>query len=724
MQFKSFLPLVAFMIFAYGARAEHLVGGEIFYECLGNDEYQITLKVYRDCYSSGAPFDSPANLAIYNSSGDLVSTLQAAYTGSQQLEVIISNPCLQAPPEVCVEEAIYTVNANLPFLDGGYHIAYQRCCRNQSIVNLINPDAQGSTYYVEIPEIALNSCNSSPSFNNFPPLALCIGDQIGFDHAASDLDSDQLVYSLCTPFHGGTQIDAMPIPPSGPPYSYIDWGAGYSSNYPIDASQQLTIDPTTGWLDGVPSQVGQYVVGVCVEEFRNGQLLSVNKRDFQFNVVNCESNIAAIIPAQDSFHDPCDGLEVDFGNSSINAQYYHWDFGVSGMQIDTSDIETPNFLFPDTGSYSVTLIANPGYPCADTTIDIVTVYNDVTVEIQSSGELCFDVNEIDFEATGQFGSGATFYWEFEDASPEFSTDQNPQNIVFDTLGTFNVSVIVVEHICSDETDGTIQTYPRPDAYFNQDSLAGCAPLGVLLIDSSFSATDYLIEWNLGDGNLAFGSRVLHEYVSPGFYDLELTIWTASGCIDTVSYSIPNAIEVYPVPGGILNAEPDTQFIFDPSFEFDGSQSSAISCQLFPGDGMALSNTSQDCWFEYFYSDTGNFEAIMIFTDDNGCISSDTVTVRVEPEVRFWIPNAFTPNEDRINDTWGPKAFGFGEYEIWVYDRWGKLMFHSLDPLEKWNGTYNNQSNHKPVLGVYSYRILALSVKNQNLKESGHVTILK
>jgi gliding motility-associated-like protein len=115
---------------------------------------------------------------------------------------------------------------------------------------------------------------------------------------------------------------------------------------------------------------------------------------------------------------------------------------------------------------------------------------------------------------------------------------------------------------------------------------------------------------------------------------------------------------------------------------------------------------------------------MIFTDDNGCISSDTVTVRVEPEVRFWIPNAFTPNEDRINDTWGPKAFGFGEYELWVYDRWGKLMFHSLDPFEKWNGTYNNQSNHKPVFGVYSYRILALSVKNQTLKESGHVTILK
>ena len=89
-----------------------------------------------------------------------------------------------------------------------------------------------------------------------------------------------------------------------------------------------------------------------------------------------------------------------------------------------------------------------------------------------------------------------------------------------------------------------------------------------------------------------------------------------------------------------------------------------------------------------------------------------------------MPNAFTPNDDRLNDEWGPKAFGFSEYEIWVFDRWGKMMFHSTDPFEKWNGRLNNESNHEPVLGVYSYRILARSVKNTVIKEFGHVTILK
>jgi gliding motility-associated-like protein len=704
--------------------AAHLVGGEIFYECLGGDQYRITLRIYRDCYTvTGAEFDNPANIAIYDSGGDLIDNLQAPFTGSQQLPVIINNPCLQAPPDVCVEEAVYTVTTTLPFLFGGYHIAYQRCCRNPTIVNLVNPDDLGSTYYVHVPEEALNTCNSSPYYNEFPPLALCIGDQLSFDHSATDADGDQLVYSLCTPYHGGDDINPMPVPALGPPYSSIIWSGGYGSGYPLDASPQLSIDPTTGLLTGVPTQSGQYVVGVCVEEYRDGQLISSNTRDFQFNVVNCSSNIAAIIPPQPTFHDPCDGLEVDFGNQSINAQYYHWDFGVASLVDDTSNIEDPIYTYPDTGSYEVTLVANPGFPCADTTVDVIQVYNDVSVEILLDGEQCFDVNSINFQPVGDFGSGATFFWEFEGANIQTSTEMSPQNVVFDAVGEFEISVSVTEAICSDQTTTTVQMYPRPEAYFVGESFDGCAPLGVLFSDSSYAATPHQSLWQFSDGAMLEGARVFHAFLEEGTYDVQLTVWTETGCVDTATYFLADAITVWPVPSSELTVDPDTQFIFNPVFEFEGA-SDATDCVLYPGDGIELSDQMPNCMFEHFYTDTGNFEAIMFFTDVNGCISSDTVMVRVEPEVRFWVPNAFTPNDDRINDTWGPKAFGFSEYEIWVYDRWGKLMFHSEDPFEKWNGRLDNQSNHDPVLGVYSYRILARSVKNTVIKESGHVTILR
>lgn len=708
----------------FSAKASHLVGGEIYYTCLGNNQYQITLKVYRDCNTVvGAEYDNPAYIGIFNSSGVLVEQLAAPFNGSEELPVIIDNPCLQAPPDVCVEEAIYTVTETLPPIAGGYHVAYQRCCRNPTIVNLVAPDDQGSTYTVHIPEAALNSCNSSPSFNSFPPVALCTGDLLEFDHSATDLDGDLLVYSLCSPYHGGDDTDPQPIPPLAPPYNTLQWGFGYNAANPMDGAPPISIDPNTGLLTCTPTQAGQYVVGVCVEEYRNGELLSSNNRDFQFNVVNCTSNIQAVIPPQPTFHDPCDGLEVDFGNQSINAEFYHWDFGVVGVNNDTSDIANPIFIYPDTGLYTVTLIANPSYPCADTTVSDVLVYNDVSVDIVLDGEQCFDVNSIDFEAIGNFGPGATFLWQFENATPATSTDANPQGIVFDTVGIYQIQVEVTEAVCSDQSTTTIEMYPRPQANFVGDAFNGCAPLGVLFIDSSLAATEHFSSWDFGDGSTDMGERVFHGYPEPGTYDVTLTVWTETGCVDTSVFTIPNAVTVWPLPTAELTVDPDTQFVFEPTFTFTGI-SNAVDCEIFPGDGTSYAEQVPNCTFEHFYTDTGNFQAIMFFTDANGCVNSDSVWIRVEPEVRFWVPNAFTPNGDRINDTWGPKAFGFSEYELWVFDRWGKMVFHTEDPFAQWNGRFNNESNLEPVIGVYAYRILARSVKNTVIREFGHVTVLR
>lgn len=719
------LPIILLLsCVAFSTKADHLVGGEIYYECLGGDQYRITLKVYRDCYTvTGAAFDNPAYIAVYNASGGLVYNLAAPFNGSQQLEVTVNDPCLQAPPDVCVEEAIYTVEANLPFSPGGYHVAYQRCCRNGTIVNLSNPSTQGSTYYVQIPEEALNTCNSGPRYNQFPPLALCTGEPMQFDHSATDPDGDLLVYSLCTPFHGGSSANPAPVPAFAPPYTNINWAGGYSSTYPIDASTSFQIDASTGLLTGVPTQIGQYVVGVCVEEYRSGLLISRNIRDFQFNVVSCGSFIAAVIPPQPLFHDPCDGLTVNFGNNSVNAETFFWDFGVAGIADDTSNLEGPVYTYPDTGIFSVTLIANPGFSCADTTIRDILIYNDITVEIQTSGELCLDANAIDFSASGSFGSGATFFWEFEDGTPATSTDPFPQGIIFDTLGIFNVIVTVTEAVCSAQETIPIEIFNRPQAFFHGDTIRGCAPLGVMLIDSSLTSAAYQSSWNFGDGTSDAGVRVLHAYTNTGIYDISLTVWTTEGCIDTSVYTVPSMVEVFPIPSANLSVDTNFRFVFEPEFEFTTS-SSASFCELNTGDGASYSDSLTQCVFVHNYTDTGNYQAIAVFTDDNGCVNSDSIWVRVEPEVRFWIPNAFTPNDDRINDTWGPKAFGFDEYELWVYDRWGKLMFHSIDPFEKWNGRPNNESNQEPVIGVYSYRILAHSVQNTWIKEFGSVTILK
>ncbi len=379
MKIKCFIILSFLTLLSLKNFATHIVGGEIYYDCLGGNNYRITLKLYRDCYNGLAPYDNPASVFIFNSAGVFIDSLEVPFPGSVVLPIVLNNPCLVPPTNVCVEEAIYQVVVNLPPIAGGYNITYQRCCRNGTILNLISPGAVGATYMAHIPDASVAVANSSPHYDNFPPIFLCAGVPLNFDHSATDPDGDSLYYALCDPFTGlsaSCPILGVPGANSGcpgiaspPPYSYVPWAVPYSGSYPMSSSPALAVNPVTGLMTGTPNMIGQWVVGVCVSEYRNGVLIDVNKRDFQFNVVNCGLPVASI-PVQQPF---CFGSPSHFTQNSVNAFSYHWDFGDPGTVLDTSNIFAPTWTYANLGTYTLTLIVNPGTSCTDTATMSVTV---------------------------------------------------------------------------------------------------------------------------------------------------------------------------------------------------------------------------------------------------------------------------------------------------------------------------------------------------------------
>ena len=170
---KFFTPVfILLWILPSWSDGMHIIGGELYYTCLGNDNYEITLKVYRDCNST-TTFDDTAIVGIYNENGVLIKKLLMFFPGSTGINPDLSNPCLQIPPGVCVEEAVYKEIVNLPSIIGGYDLSYQRCCRNNTIVNIVDPQNTGATYTAHIPENIGGACNSSPRFTNFPPIVIC-----------------------------------------------------------------------------------------------------------------------------------------------------------------------------------------------------------------------------------------------------------------------------------------------------------------------------------------------------------------------------------------------------------------------------------------------------------------------------------------------------------------------------------------------------------------------
>ncbi|MFZ4425631.1 MAG: hypothetical protein ACOYOO_00605, partial [Saprospiraceae bacterium] len=373
--------------------ATHIVGGEMGYRCLGNNRYEITLRVFRDCYGGDiiAPFDDPAAIGVFDRDGLLIRNLQVAKMGDDTLTNVIDK-CVINSRDVCVHTTTYRTIVTLEPRAGGYHFVYQRCCRNATVRNVVKPLETGATFDILLTEAAMARCNNSPQFKAWPPIFICRDEALSFDHAASDEDGDSLVYKLFTPFQGATTFLPKPNIPDPPPYDTVVWNNPpgsiiYSANNMMGFGTPLVIDPVNGLMTAQPGQVGQYVIGVSIEEYdRNTrQLLSLTRRDFQYNVIECE-RITAIISAPAV---QCDNLTVKFTNKSENAINFLWYFEGPGFEEVSTDF-SPTITFPDTGRYTATLVAEPGLICEHRAQHTVFLqYNSIQADFSLNTIDCF-----------------------------------------------------------------------------------------------------------------------------------------------------------------------------------------------------------------------------------------------------------------------------------------------------------------------------------------------
>jgi len=455
---RRLLVLLALTL-GFASNAAHLVGGEITYTCLGSNQYQVKLRIYRDCFSGGAAFDNSVNFTVYNLAGAVVTNPSVPKGPTISVPAGTGNPCLTTPPNICTEYAEYVATLTLPPVVGGYTISYQRCCRNSTISNISNPGSRGNTYTVKIPSMD-NTCNSTPTFTTVPPIVLCLGDQLNVDASATDSNGDSLFYEFCDIYTGGSSGNPSPSTATPPPYTTIPFVAPATPSQPVPGSPALAINPQTGMITGVATTAGQYVVGICVSEYRNGQLLSVVRRDYQFNVTNCIINTVADMVTQ--LEDPslyCDGRTLTFTPQTTGALTYFWNFGDTTTTADTSSQAYPTYTYPDTGTYTVTLIINPGLVCTDTLKVPFRVMNAPDYRIEKSGVPCVEVQNYRFEAKGTAPYDASISWDFgSDANTFGATGKLVTGVSWNSSGVYPVRCIIQSAYCPDTLWDTVKVY--------------------------------------------------------------------------------------------------------------------------------------------------------------------------------------------------------------------------------------------------------------------------
>jgi gliding motility-associated-like protein len=632
------LPFIVLMV-AFQSRASHIVGGEMYYDYLGNNQYRIFINVFRDCLSSGADFDSPLPLGIFRASNNTsVQNIDVPYTGKTNVPVTFNNPCVIPPTNICTENSLYSTVVTLPPIPGGYRVAYVRCCRGPNINNLVNPDETGLTLTVNIPGIENNAYqNSSPRFLNYPPMLLCNNDALNFNHSATEPDGDQLVYSLATPFRGGTTTNPMPTPTPAPPYAPVTWAPGFSQGQPLGPGSTLAINNSTGMLTGLPNLTGRFVVGIRVDEYRNGTLISSTVRDFIFRVFNCNITMQAILPTQEQlpgFTGFCtDNLTIHFANNSYGGTNYKWDFGDPTTTSDVSNQFAPSYTYPDTGKYIATLVVNPGWPCTDTAHIEINLYKKLNSSIQFVDSLCFLNNNYEFNAVTDGPTGTTLSWNFGSSATPTSATGPQANTHFNSAGNKTVILTSKYKVCEAKDTVIAHVLPQPHAQIATPANYECDGLEVHFVNSTQNATNHF--WDFGvNGATSNQQSPTYEFPAGGTYVVNYKAWSTAACVDSMQLTIHvnEKLEVS------FTQSPD-QCITGNSFDFVGTVAGpphATYHYVF-GSGVQPS-TQQGSTLTGIHFDTPGTHSVTLVGQFDQCVkqAASTVFIYKEPTIGFGI----------------------------------------------------------------------------------------
>jgi len=226
--------------------ATHLVGGSLNYDYLGQNpdgtyRYRIYSVTYTDCgFSSNFPDPEPSiPVAIYandldnpDADKDLVTEFIMPLISFEEVVLAGIPEGCDVGSDICVEQGLYEFFVDLPLNFDGYWIYYDRCCRNNAVVNLEQLQGVGFSTFIPSPIIE----NSSPFFNAPPTPFLCSGDTTTFLNSAIDPDGDLMVFSFINPY-AGYSSDVDPNPGAGGYPNLLGWEvpeADYNPGFSID----------------------------------------------------------------------------------------------------------------------------------------------------------------------------------------------------------------------------------------------------------------------------------------------------------------------------------------------------------------------------------------------------------------------------------------------------------------------------------------------------------
>lgn len=279
------------------------------------------------------------------------------------------------------------------------------------------------------------------------------------------------------------------------------------------------------------------------------------------------------------------------------------------------------------------------------------------------------------------------------------------------------------------SDVLVALYQNPVINFSADRKKGCPVHCVNFSDSSVVTGGRINQWkwNFGDPSSSDNTSELqnprHCYENTGFYDVGLTVTSDKGCVSSLTYQ--KMIQVFAIPIAEFIPTPNPASMYDPKVTLkNASSADVVYWNYHFGDGDSVSPKTISPVHLYPGIASRSYLATLLVRNADGCVNKVAHLIEIGPEFTFYIPNAFTPTRnDGINDTFFGKGVGIVEYHIWIFDRWGNMVFDTPDINEGWDGRANGGKDVSQQ-DVFVWRVKLTDIFGKKHQYMGTVTIVK
>ena len=520
--------------------------------------------------------------------------------------------------------------------------------------------------------------------------------------------------TITDPVNGCTDDTTVQVVSAGTPSITVDSTVTTSCYNGCDGKAYISVNggkaPYSYQWGDPNSQTTQDATGLCAGTY------GVTVTDDN----GCQANVSVTVnePTQVQV-DPVSDTTICLNGTAVlstsasggNPGYtYHWDQGLGTGKIHS--------VSP--GNTTVyTVYAEDAKGCTSPTKTVRVKYHpSLQVNASPDDSICPGaVTNIWATGNGGIGSGYSYSWSNGDTGDTITVGPSNDKDYIVTLDDGCETPVAKDTV-------TVKVNELPNVQIGGSDLESCEPTQPTLVNNTNSGmVGGSCTWDLGNGQTLSGcDSIQPTFGEPGCHDVQLTVTSPDGCVDSSTRS--KYVCVRPYPKAKFRYVPQNATVQNPSIDFTNLSTGASSYQW---TFAALDSSSQKHpTYSFPNSGGGTYSVCLKATSTYGCQDSTCQKVTIDGQFQLFVPNAFTPDGDGVNDEFGPVVQGAdpSQYQFIVFDRWGQKVFETTSVEEKWDGSIKgSQSSAKT--DVYVWKVITVNKYNgKQIVRKGHVTAIR